>query len=156
MNFSTKLIVALIVLFVLASGCTQKVSHLKFASTNNVDVTKKYALAATDVSAKTSGFFFLIFGSMQDMSYYRSLGHCLSDHDGDILTDVEVTTTSIYFLLGIYVDYKVRGNVWKRVDDVGLSSYRPEDLFELRIIDGEQQLVSQDGETVHKVFYQNS
>lgn len=135
-------------------GCTAKISHLSLASVESVDLSQKYTLAASDVSAKSSQTFVLLYFGGEDMSYFKALGDLLAEHGGDIVTDLQVTSTSYWFLIGAYTEYRVKGNVWKRVDtsDAQLS---PAQLFTLERRDGRTVLVSEDGRIVHEVARQS-
>jgi len=140
-----------LVLALVTSGCTKSVSNIRMASTYNVDLTKQYTLVASDVGSTSSTIFVLFFLSGEDVDYYKALGQCLADHDGDIMTDVEVTTSSFYFGFGFYLDYKIKGNVWRCVEEPALGQYQPDELYDLRIVDGVRYLASQNGTETHKI-----
>lgn len=147
MNKPILRIVALLALAALLTGCTASVSNIKMASTHNVDLTKKYTLVQSDVSASSSQLWFLVFLGYEDMNYYKTLGELLMEHDGDILTDVEITTSSYYFVIGTYTEYRVKGNVWKCVEEPVLGLLDPDQLYERQVVDGEDVLVSPGGDT---------
>lgn len=136
---------------VLLAGCTQAVSQIKMASTYNVDLSKKYTLVAEGVSEASSNFFFLLYFGGEDVDYYKAMGSVLAKHDGDLLTDVEITQSSYFLILGAYVDYKVKGNVWRAVEEPVLGEADGDELFELRMVEGTPYLVSEDGHRRHRV-----
>jgi len=124
-------------------GCTSKITNLSLASTANVDLSKKYTLVASNVSAKSSTVSFLLYFGTEDLSYYKALSDCLAEHDGDLMTNVKVTTTSYWLILGFYTDYKVAGDVWKVAD--GQAELIPEEAYDLLLTRDRPLLVSSDG-----------
>lgn len=142
---------AIACMLTLFNGCTSKMADFTIASTSSVDLNKKYTLVASDVSSSTSSLFVLIYWGAEDMSYYEAMGQCMAEHDGDLMTDVKVTTSSYWFIIGAYTNYKVEGHVWKCVEEPLMSLYESDELFDIREIEGESFLVSGDGSTSHKV-----
>ncbi|MBK8167254.1 MAG: hypothetical protein IPK64_15035 [bacterium] len=135
-------------LAIACSGCTAKISQLKLVSVNDVDIEQKYTLVAQDVSAKTSSLWFLVYLGLGDISYYPAIGDCLAEHNGDLMTDVRVTTSSFYFVIGTYTEYRVRGNVWRRVDPTATASLAAEEIYTLAQLEQGTCLVSADGRDI--------
>lgn len=142
-------LLAALALFVL-SGCTAAVSSIKMASTNNIDLNATYVRVQDGVEGKTTQLFVLLYFQGDDMNYYNTLGSILAEHDGDLMTDVEVTTTSYFFLIGAYSEYKIQGTVWRAVEEPVMGQIDPAELFQLREVDGRRVLVGLDGQT-HEV-----
>ena len=147
-----KLFLFTLILFI-AVGCTTKITNYKFVSTKNVDLNSKYVLVQENVSELMSQVMVIyLYYGFDDMSYYAAMGKCLEKYDAQIMTDCKVTTTSYFFLIGVYTDYKVEGDVWRTVNSENAHLYNPQDIYELYSEDGQDYLVNTDG-VKHKIDY---
>ena len=79
------------------------------------------------------------------MSYYAALGKCLEKYDAQVMTDCKVTTTSYFFLIGAWAEYKVEGDVWRMVNEGDMGLYNPEEIFELVNENNQSFLVNTSG-----------
>ncbi len=136
------------ILILLAAGvflgsCTQEITHYRMASTFNVDLGRKYVEVKRDASSRNEAFIILyLFLQQKAEDRYGLIGQCLHEHGGDLMTDVVVTQTSVFFIIGAYVNMEVRGTVWKAVD--GATGLNSGEVHELRSIGGRHYLVSPD------------
>jgi outer membrane murein-binding lipoprotein Lpp len=141
-----KLIMMIVAAALLLSGCTAKISNYSLLSTKLVDLDAQYAMVAEDATAITSQLWVLLYFDMDHPSYYKALGDCLAENDGDLMTDVQITTSSYFFLLGYFTEFRVTGNVWKRVDALTAGAMNAADLYTLNEVGGRQLLVSDSGD----------
>ena len=150
MRTSRMFLLALIPFAVFLSSCAHDLMVYRMASPFNVDITKKYVLVKENVQEKFSqAFVAYIFYGGDSYECSALIGECLRKHGGDVMTNVRVEYTWIYFVLGLYSRIEVTGDVWKRADD-GLG-YAPRDAYSLMNINGRICLVSVDGTDIREV-----
>lgn len=144
-----------VTLATMVAGCTAPISNLSLVSVENIDLSQKYTLVAEDVSAKLSSQWVLLFFGVGDLSYYTAIGDCLAANDGDVMTDVRVTASSYWFVIGSYTEYRVRGNVWKRVSETASATSNSQDLYTLAPTADGLTLVSCDGGDIRPIAVSN-
>ncbi|MBS1904568.1 MAG: hypothetical protein JSS75_12745 [Bacteroidetes bacterium] len=146
----TKNLKLLAIVFILAGfigGCTQRIGDFTVISTKNCNVetggkfVKKGSFEGDDIA------WIIIFIPTGSPNLKTAVDRCIEAGDGDLITNVVLSATNWYFLVG-QVGYTVKGDVWRAASRSDIDNPNVEKFTLVNTNDG-KQLVSDKDPSVH-------